>query len=205
MTLLDHAGVGVSHCLGLGGRDLSAEKGQRASVYRYNHSNDYVDLVLSIMKAYQSGERSHPSMRGIAEERIDPVLLRMSRDYVGDMAETVALLWPTAADGVPEIDDGTIRIADAVETVAGIAGAIQSVSAIDDEVVAVGLGLDGGLCLQLPDLRPVLNPLPGLVGGEPERGGELGWGQLDLTRQLVSPACGASASERLPRKPNWKA
>ena len=30
-------------------------------------------------------------VRGLAEERIDPVLLRMSRDYVGDMAETVSL------------------------------------------------------------------------------------------------------------------
>ncbi len=55
------------------------------------------------------------AIRAIAEERIDPVLLRMSRDYVGDMAETVALLWPTAADGEPQIDDATIGIADAVE------------------------------------------------------------------------------------------
>ena len=57
----------------------------------------------------------HAAVRVIAEERVDPVLLYMSRDYVGDMAETVALLWPVAADGVPEIDDATIRISDAVE------------------------------------------------------------------------------------------
>jgi ATP-dependent DNA ligase len=57
----------------------------------------------------------HAAVRAIAEERVDPVLLYMSRDYVGDMAETVALLWPTAAHGVPEIDDATIRISDAVE------------------------------------------------------------------------------------------
>jgi DNA ligase 1 len=43
------------------------------------------------------------------------VLLYMSRDYVGDMAETVALLWPTSATGVPETDDATIRISEAVE------------------------------------------------------------------------------------------
>jgi DNA ligase 1 len=55
------------------------------------------------------------AVRAIAEERVDPVLLYMSRDYVGDMAETVALLWPTSAAGVPEIDDATIRISDAVE------------------------------------------------------------------------------------------
>ena len=57
----------------------------------------------------------HAAVRAIAEERVDPVLLYMSRDYVGDMAETVALLWPTAADGEPEIDDATIRISGAVE------------------------------------------------------------------------------------------
>jgi DNA ligase-1 len=60
----------------------------------------------------------HAAVRAIAEERVDPVLLHMSRDYVGDMAETVALLWPTAADGEPELDDGTIRISDAVERLA---------------------------------------------------------------------------------------
>ena len=58
-------------------------------------------------------------VRGIAEERIDPVLLRMSRDYVGDMAETVALLWPTPEGEPPELDDGTIRISDAVERLRG--------------------------------------------------------------------------------------
>ncbi len=33
-------------------------------------------------------------MRAVIEDRVDPVLYRMSRDYVGDSAETVALLWP---------------------------------------------------------------------------------------------------------------
>ena len=55
------------------------------------------------------------AVRALAEERIDPVLLRMSRDYVGDMAETISLLWPTSAEGCAEIDDGTVRISDAVE------------------------------------------------------------------------------------------
>ena len=33
-------------------------------------------------------------IRGLVEARVDPVLFRMSRDYVGDTAETVALIWP---------------------------------------------------------------------------------------------------------------
>ncbi len=33
-------------------------------------------------------------IRGLVEERVDPVLFRMSYHYVGDLAETVALIWP---------------------------------------------------------------------------------------------------------------
>ncbi len=33
-------------------------------------------------------------VRTLLEERVDPVLLAMSYDYVGDMAETASLLWP---------------------------------------------------------------------------------------------------------------
>ena len=37
------------------------------------------------------------AIRAMAEERFDPMLFRMSRDYVGDTAETVALMWQTRA------------------------------------------------------------------------------------------------------------
>jgi DNA ligase-1 len=59
------------------------------------------------------------AIRGLVEERIDPVLFYMSRDYVGDTAETIALLWPTSASGVPEVDDATVRISDAIERLRG--------------------------------------------------------------------------------------
>jgi DNA ligase-1 len=55
------------------------------------------------------------AIRGLVEERIDPVLFFMSRDYVGDTAETVALLWPKCKNEPAEIDDATIGITDAVE------------------------------------------------------------------------------------------
>ncbi|MFK7792391.1 MAG: cisplatin damage response ATP-dependent DNA ligase [Devosiaceae bacterium] len=35
-------------------------------------------------------------IRGLVEERTDPVLFGLSYDYVGDMSETVALIWPAA-------------------------------------------------------------------------------------------------------------
>ena len=55
------------------------------------------------------------AIRGLVEERIDPVLFYMSRDYVGDTAETVALLWPKWTGEPPELDDATIRITDAID------------------------------------------------------------------------------------------
>ncbi len=51
-----------------------------------------------------TGELSFPLakpafLRDLVTERVDPVLLQMSRDYVGDMAETIALIWPSHATG----------------------------------------------------------------------------------------------------------
>ena len=57
------------------------------------------------------------AIRGLVEERIDPVLFYMSRDYVGDTAETVALLWPKFEGEPPELDDATIRISEAIERI----------------------------------------------------------------------------------------
>jgi DNA ligase-1 len=54
-------------------------------------------------------------IRAIAEERVDPALLYMSRDYVGDMAETVSLLWPKPPGEPAELDDGVLRISSVVE------------------------------------------------------------------------------------------
>ena len=46
-----------------------------------------------------TGDLSLPSVtssriRGLMAERVDPELFRLSYDYVGDLAETVALIWP---------------------------------------------------------------------------------------------------------------
>ena len=56
-------------------------------------------------------------IRSLIEARVDPVLFRMSRDYVGDTAETVALLWPTPAgdhNAEPPLTLGVV-----VETLSG--------------------------------------------------------------------------------------
>ena len=46
-------------------------------------------------------------VRELTEQRVDPVLFRLSYDYVGDLAETVSLIWPEAhgANDSPSLDD----------------------------------------------------------------------------------------------------
>jgi DNA ligase-1 len=80
------------------------------------------------------------AIRAIAEERVDPVLLHMSRDYVGDMAETVSLLWPKAVDQPADIDDGTLRLSNVVERLAslGRAEAPGALAAMLDHLDASG-------------------------------------------------------------------
>jgi len=55
------------------------------------------------------------AIRAIIEERVDPVLLAMSHDYVGDFAETVALIWPKGSDQPEDIDDGSLTLGAVVE------------------------------------------------------------------------------------------
>jgi len=47
------------------------------------------------------------AIRALAEERTDPVLFRWSYDYVGDLAETTALIWPQrpGANRPPELPE----------------------------------------------------------------------------------------------------
>lgn len=59
------------------------------------------------------------SLATLLETRVDPVLYALSRDYVGDTAETVALMWP-APDPTPN-HDPTLRAPRLAETVAALA------------------------------------------------------------------------------------
>ena len=53
-------------------------------------------------------QHAKPSMlRALIAERVDPVLFELSYDYVGDLSETVALMWKARmqSDGAPEPGD----------------------------------------------------------------------------------------------------
>ncbi|MEO1471897.1 MAG: cisplatin damage response ATP-dependent DNA ligase, partial [Pseudomonadota bacterium] len=62
---------------------------------------------------------SSSRIRGLVEERVDPVLFALSYDYVGDLAETVALIWPTADASGAAVSDRAMSGAVAGETGAG--------------------------------------------------------------------------------------
>ena len=53
---IDDSSLATAVYLCSGNDDLGTRKGQEAGVFRYNHSKSYVDLVLRIMDAYQSGD-----------------------------------------------------------------------------------------------------------------------------------------------------
>jgi DNA ligase-1 len=80
------------------------------------------------------------AIRAVTEERVDPTLFYMSWDYVGDLAETVALLWPKRIDQPAEIDDGTLRIGNVVERLAslGRSEAPQALAGMLDHLDASG-------------------------------------------------------------------
>ncbi len=53
---IDDAALATAVYLCSGDDDLSGDAGRRAAIFRYNHSQDYVDLVLSFMDAYMDGD-----------------------------------------------------------------------------------------------------------------------------------------------------
>ena len=60
------------------------------------------------------------TIRNIMKERIDPVLWTLSRDFVGDTAETASLLWETASMGVAGNPAPPPTVGEAVEALTGM-------------------------------------------------------------------------------------
>lgn len=58
---IDDGALAAAVYLCSGSDDLGTETGRRSSLYRYNHSSDYVEFVLSIMEAYLRGDYSAES------------------------------------------------------------------------------------------------------------------------------------------------
>lgn len=74
-----------------------SRRGKIALLRRYFETADDPDRGLGL--AAVAGELDFPAakagmLRALAAERTDPVLFALSYDFVGDLAETVALMWP---------------------------------------------------------------------------------------------------------------
>jgi len=61
---IDDAALAAAVYLCAGNAKLSTEVGRRAAVFRYNHSVEYVELVLALADAYASGQSSVPDVPG---------------------------------------------------------------------------------------------------------------------------------------------
>ncbi|CAN5369656.1 hypothetical protein BH11ACT8_BH11ACT8_24380 [soil metagenome] len=70
---IDDAALAAAVYLCSGSEDLSTVAGQRASIYRYNHSESYVDLVLSIMNGYLDGDFASVAPATVSAGTIVPV------------------------------------------------------------------------------------------------------------------------------------
>ncbi|MGH7003381.1 MAG: cisplatin damage response ATP-dependent DNA ligase [Alphaproteobacteria bacterium] len=72
-------------------------------------------------------------IRGLIAARTDPTLFALSYDYVGDLAETCALLWPDAegGDAAPRLSEviDTLRLTSKAETPRRIAGWLDRLDA----------------------------------------------------------------------------
>ena len=92
---IDDAALATAVYLCSGDEDLSTYGGQKASVYRYNHSQEYVDLVIAIMNAYMKGDYSSVP-NGVATSTVftpstgDPVkkVTDTAKDTTGKVTDT---------------------------------------------------------------------------------------------------------------------
>jgi DNA ligase-1 len=77
------------------------------------------------------------TIRGLMMERVDPVLWALSRDFVGDTAETASLLWPEPENAQPQPG---LTLAEVVERLAALtrASAPKELPALFDRLDARG-------------------------------------------------------------------
>jgi DNA ligase-1 len=79
------------------------------------------------------------TIRNLLMERVDPVLFALSRDYVGDTAETASLLWPET-DDLPSEAPVPPTVAEAVDILVGMtrASVMRELPALLDRLDANG-------------------------------------------------------------------
>ena len=117
MALLDEAGIGVAHCVGVGGRDLSSAVQGRstfAAIDRLAH-DDTVQLIVVISKP--PADEVAADLRSRAEQVGKPVLVRLLGPGQPDLTETAAAVaealgrdWREPARRGPDLQPRTGRL-----------------------------------------------------------------------------------------------
>jgi DNA ligase-1 len=86
---------------------LACERGRNAKLrlltdyFRTTADPDRGYALAAITGALSFRHAKPGLIRTLVAERTDPILFALSYDYVGDLSETVALMWPTKAHGRP--------------------------------------------------------------------------------------------------------
>ncbi len=77
------------------------------------------------------------TVKALMMERVDPLLWQLSRDFVGDTAETASLLWPETADAAPQ---PALSLSEVVEKLAALnrASAPKELPALFDRLDVKG-------------------------------------------------------------------
>ena len=85
-----------------------------ASYFRTTPDPDRGIALAAITRDLSLANLKPAALRQLVMERVDPELFLMSYDYVGDMAETISLIWPVTTDlsGAP-----LPSVADFIDTV----------------------------------------------------------------------------------------
>ena len=86
-----------------------------ASYFRNTPDPDRGIALAAITRDLSLANLKAGALRQLTMERVDPDLFLMSYDYVGDLAETISLIWP-AADGAPSPLPGVAQFVTDIES-----------------------------------------------------------------------------------------
>ncbi len=91
-----------------------------AHIMRYFHEASDPDrgYALAVLTGNLSIQNVKASLlKEIVLGRVDPVLFSLSYDYVGDLAETIALIWPERSEGILPSVSGFVRELETIDKV----------------------------------------------------------------------------------------
>jgi FdrA protein len=147
MALLDGAGVGISHCLGVGGRDLSAQVAGRSTLRALDLLEDDDSTSLVVVVSKPPGAEVADRVRAHAATMGTPVLFALLGPGAPDLTATARLVVETVggAWAAPEHWSGTVTTARA-----GFLRGLFSGGTLCDEAMLVASAALGRVSSNIP-------------------------------------------------------